>query len=103
MLTLPRSLLDRLMPLPWCGCWVWTGEWDSGNGYGKVSWEGQDWMAHRLIWTLLRGPIPSGLLLDHHCRVRRCCFDDHLEPVTTKINTHRGNAILFRPAHAYRT
>ncbi|WP_396092344.1 HNH endonuclease, partial [Erwinia amylovora] len=38
------------------------------------------------------GPIPDGLVLDHLCRVRRCCNPDHLEPVGFVENVRRGDA-----------
>lgn len=99
MLRLPDWLLDRLAPEPNTGCWLWTGS-DSGNGYGKVSVAGFYEMAHRLIYMILVGPIPDGMHLDHRCRVRRCCNVDHLEPVTPRENTRRGNAVLYRSALA---
>lgn len=51
--------------------------------------------AHRLAYEELRGPIPSGLELDHKCRVRGCVNPWHLEPVTTAENIRRG---IGRPA-----
>lgn len=78
------------------GCWHWAGRWNSGNGYSKVSYQGQAWMVHRLLYTLLVGPIPEGLILDHKCRDRACCNPNHLEPVTHKENTKRGKAVLFK-------
>lgn len=78
------------------GCWHWAGRWTSGDGYNKVSYQGKAWMVHRLIYTLMVGPIPDGLVLDHTCRDRACCNPKHLEPVTQKENTRRGNAVLFK-------
>jgi hypothetical protein len=76
------------------GCWLWGGGWDSGNGYGKVWWC-RAAMAHRVVYEVLVGPIPEGLVLDHGCRTRPCCNPDHLEPVTVAVNTNRGEAVLF--------
>lgn len=78
-------------------CWVWTGR-TNRNGYGRIWWEKKEPVLHRVVWLILRGAIPAGLVLDHLCKVRRCCNPDHLEPVTTKVNVQRGDAILFRPA-----
>jgi hypothetical protein len=99
MLRLPDWLLDRLTPEPNTGCWLWLGS-DSGNGYGKVSVSGHDEMVHRLVWELIVGLIPEGLQLDHRCRVRRCCYPGHLEPVTPRENTIRGDAVLYARAAA---
>lgn len=75
------------------GCWVWPGG-ESGNGYGHVTYrvDGRrhDAKLHVLVYELLAGPVAPGLLLDHLCRNRRCCNPDHLEPVTTRVNTIRG-------------
>lgn len=80
----------------WTQCWVWTGKWNSGNGYGKVQYEGRIWMAHRLVYDLLVGRVSPNIVLDHRCRNRRCCNPNHLDPVTVKVNTHRGEAVLFK-------
>ena len=93
---LPERIRDNIAPCPLTGCWFYMGSWDSGNGYGKTMWQGMTWMFHRLVWTLLVGPIPRGKVLDHTCRVRICCNPDHLEPVTGKENTYRGRAVLYR-------
>ncbi|MDE2471852.1 MAG: HNH endonuclease [Bradyrhizobium sp.] len=45
---------------------------------------------HRLMYELCVGAIPPGLVIDHRCRVRCCGNPQHLEPVTPKINTLRG-------------
>jgi hypothetical protein len=51
--------------------------------------------AHRFIYEMMVRVIPNGLQLDHLCRVRGCVnYERHLEPVTSKENTHRG----FGPA-----
>lgn len=77
-------------------CWLWQGEMNR-NGYGRVWVNGKRLMAHRVVYESLRGPIGEGLLLDHLCRNRACCNPDHLEPVTHRENTLRGEARLFQP------
>lgn len=85
---------------PGSRCWVWTGR-RNRNGYGRLRWRGREPVAHRLIWELIKDPIPYLHVLDHDCKNRPCCNPDHLEPVTGKINTHRGDAVLFKVAHKY--
>ena len=91
---LPERIQDKLAPCPITGCWFWMG-WESGNGYGKVWFEGSAKMAHRVVYELLVGPIPADLVVDHRCRNRSCCNPTHLEPVTVRENTRRGEAVLF--------
>lgn len=75
------------------GCWLWTG-YIQKNGYGKVWHDGAKRLAHRVVYTLLVGPIPSDRELDHvranGCRSRACVNPSHLEPVTAKENQARG-------------
>ena len=76
------------------GCWLWTAS--TRRGYGHFWWNGRLCLAHRVSWTLLRGEIPEGLTLDHLCRVHGCVNPDHLEPVTQKVNTLRGDTFPRR-------
>lgn len=91
---------DCLHPIPFVGCTVYAGRAESGNGYSKVQLYGVTFAVHRVTYELKTGArIPPGLLLDHTCRWRPCCDPAHMEPVTTHVNTLRGNAILFKPRH----
>jgi hypothetical protein len=77
------------------GCWLWRGwveERRPGKlSYGKVWWEGTMRYAHRIVFQLLVGEVPSGQQLDHLCGEPSCVNPAHLEPVTAKENTRRGN------------
>lgn len=87
------------------GCWLWTAG-RNNSGYGKVSWMGGYKSTHRVTYTLLVGPIPDGLQIDHLCRNRACCNPSHLEPVTALENQLRSpyyNAREPRPERTPRT
>jgi len=87
------SLVDKHGP-PWNGtpCWEWTGPKDRG-GYGWFQpTAGRSARAHRIAFAAMSGPIPAGLTLDHLCRNRACVNPAHLEPVSGKVNTLRGES-----------
>ena len=68
-------------------CWLWTA--GIRNGYGQFK-DGRMVNAHRWAYEFCVGPVPDGLQLDHLCRVRRCVYPWHLEPVTPRTNVLRG-------------
>ena len=70
-------------------CWLWTARINY-KGYGQFKVGNQQTFAHRFSYELLVGPIPEGLQIDHLCRVRNCVNPAHLEPVTPRENTRRG-------------
>lgn len=73
-------------------CWLWTGAKASQWGHGKFMDQGKNWKAHRWAYEAMVGPIPSGMTLDHLCRVPACVNPDHLEPVTLAENVRRQGA-----------
>jgi hypothetical protein len=81
------------------GCWAWIG-YVSPDGYGYVydSITKRTRGAHRVSYETFVGPVPDDLELDHLCRVRHCVNPEHLEPVTTRENTLRGESFAAREA-----
>ncbi|MEU8886711.1 HNH endonuclease [Streptomyces sp. NPDC048442] len=86
------------------GCIIWTGA-TNADRYGRLKVDGAECATHRVAYTLVVGPIPQGLHLDHLCHTRdttcpggrtclhrRCINPYHLEPVTGRINILRGRA-----------
>ena len=76
------SILDRFerycRPDPNSGCWLWAGDWNR-DGYGVFRIQRHRHVgAHRVSWTLHRGPIPDGMSILHKCDVRCCVNPDHL-------------------------
>lgn len=91
------SRVDKQGPAPdsWPelgSCWLWTGTINV-DGYGKVSFRLPCRLAHRVVYERLVGPIQDGLQLDHLCRVRNCVNPNHLEPVTSRVNSLRGEGL----------
>lgn len=58
-------------------CLVYVGAHNPA-GYGKVVVEKRHWLAHRLMWTLVNGPIDDDLLVGHRCNNPPCVYIDHL-------------------------
>jgi hypothetical protein len=97
---LPARILDKIVFDGLTGCWKWTGA-TSTRGYGSLGWakDGLGGRTHRVVYELLVGPIPEGLVLDHLCRLTRCVNPAHLEPVTQKVNIERGLLPSRRTVH----
>jgi len=100
----PRAVIERLKSRvivdAVSDCWVWQGSKATG-GYGSAGHRGRTVLVHRLMWQLVRGPIPEGLTLDHLCRNTACCNPAHLEPVTNRENILRGSS--FAAVNARKT
>jgi hypothetical protein len=78
-------------------CWLWLASTD-GKGYGKF-WTGLKLSpAHVVAWEAINGPVPSGLVLDHLCRIRLCVRMTHSEPVTQRVNILRGIGVAAQAA-----
>lgn len=87
-----KPMLKRLQDkfLVGDGCWLWIGYRDP-NGYGRITdGDRKVHQAHRVLYELIVGPIPEGLVLDHLCRNTGCVNPGHLEPVTDVENIQRG-------------
>lgn len=96
-----RPVVERIaekVALNDAGCVVWIGSLDIG-GYGHLSIGSKrdgtmrKGKAHRVLYELTVGQVPEGLDLDHLCRNRACVRQDHLEPVTRRVNVLRGETL----------
>lgn len=78
----------------WQDCWLWQGSTGSDD-HGQISIGGGVLVgAHRVVYEMLVGPIPDGLVIDHvvawGCTTGLCVNPLHLEAVTQAENTRRG-------------
>ena len=85
-----------------CVLWQWKTD---RQGYGHINIGGRWYFAHRLTYEAVNGPIPEGLVIDHLCRTPTCILPEHLEVVTRRENTLRGETLAAANAaktHCYR-
>lgn len=58
-------------------CWEWRGS-RNAKGYGQVTNQGADRIAHRVAYEIAKGAIPSGMMVCHTCDNPPCCNPAHL-------------------------
>ncbi len=66
----------HLAPIPAGYCYVSVG--------GRYGFK---WRVHRLVWTVLKGPIPKYHVILHSCDNPRCINIEHLSCGTVQDNT----------------
>lgn len=94
---------SKVREAPALDCWEWTAS--TVDGYGRFRIGGTNRGAHIVAWEMLRGEISDGLQLDHLCRNRACVNPWHLDVVTLRVNTLRGEsfaAVNARKTHCDR-
>jgi hypothetical protein len=92
------KLGDWFVPEPNTGCWLWMRS-VKNSGYGQYRIGSRVFLAHRLLYEALIGPIPNGLTIDHLCRTKSCVNPAHMDPVTMGVNALRGDSPPSRNAH----
>ena len=91
IIDLPESIAGRITIHPASGCWI-VGGTPSRDGHARIGGRS----AARVIWELLVGPVPGGLVVDHRedwgCLSKACGWPAHLLPVTPFVNSTRPGA-----------
>ncbi len=87
MKTPMQRFMDKVVPEPMSGCWLWFGSSCSKSGYGTFcanrerSSTNRVKYAHRFAYEAFVGPIPSGRrhVVRHTCDNPACVNPDHLQ------------------------
>lgn len=87
----------HFIPEPNSGCWLWIGGIRK-DGYGQITGGYAQTAAHRISWTLFKGPIPEGKWVLHKCDIPICVNPNHLWLGTHADNVADRNA-KKRQAH----
>lgn len=66
-------------------CWTWSGGQDK-DGYGRIKVKGKHYRSNRFVWMFMRGAIPPGMVVCHHCDNPKCVRLDHLYAGTISDN-----------------
>lgn len=99
MNTLRARIVDRSIPEPNSGCWLWTLSTHE-FGYGQMYFRGAVLRAHRLSYLAFKGAIAEGLVVRHTCNQPSCVNPDHLVSGTQRDNIHdaiRSGRFVFNP------
>lgn len=75
---------SRVMESP-TGCWEWQGG-KQGDGYGVIRYKDKCCLVHRVLFSLTKEPIRSGMFLLHSCDNPICVNPSHLRQGTNTDN-----------------
>jgi hypothetical protein len=98
-----RYIEDRVMIVPWSGCWLWERSLTTtryGVGTVPIPFRAErtpTMLMHRLAYEAFVGPIPEhdsfhGMCVCHKCDVPECVNPDHLFLGVHRENMHDRDA-----------
>lgn len=72
-------------------CWNFTGHYNEQRRMPEWKFKGKNLVPYRIVYELVNGPIPDGLLILHSCDNRRCCNPKHHSVGTVEKNNQEAN------------
>lgn len=84
-----RGILGRIQEkthITGDGCWEMRGK-SLSCGYPRLAFNGDWYLAHRFVWEICHGEIPTALLVLHKCHNKLCVNPFHLN-----LGTHQDNS-----------
>lgn len=86
---LPSRFWDKVSPVPFAGCWLWTGATDE-HGYAKFRLDGATRLGHRVSFAV-ENALDEALVLDHVvCNTPACVNPVHVKQVSQRANAQRN-------------
>jgi hypothetical protein len=80
-----ERFMDKVIPEPNSGCWLWDGAANE-NDYGRFRINGRTIQSHRFSYSIFFGEFDDQMHVLHKCDVTCCVNPNHLF-----LGTHQEN------------
>ena len=81
-----RAIIKRTTTVGDCFVWGGATSKKDGRGYGRIRISKRAFSVHRIIYTVINGRIPDGLVILHICDNPLCCNVEHMRAGTQQDN-----------------